>query len=320
MRTSWKANAPPGRTRRAALRNRATGCDWWTRMYRPITRSKGFIDGKLFNRGAYKTDLSQTGLLGPLSGHVENILTAIDTDDEACWAYQFGGEHGDIASTTAQVQHAHASINSCAAQQTLGDRSQHGRLILQTLNLCRRMSKCIGCLAHLCSYSSRSNYLVFHLHESHGVECWPCACIGRTRAALVYSQTRQEILLSEIRTPSALFVLPARNIGRCKSVSHHRVWKKLISRLSINVESNEVIGLIPYLSPELIAAILKRESTSAVDLQADSKSLREHSFPTLRSQSGVNEKLTRVPFRRKAWLRCSRLFTVVGRLVVPWVL
>jgi len=48
---------------------------------------EGFIDGKLFNRGAYKTDLPQTGFLGPLSGHVENFLTAIDTDDEACWAY-----------------------------------------------------------------------------------------------------------------------------------------------------------------------------------------------------------------------------------------
>ena len=84
-----------------------------------------------------------------------------------------------------------------------------------------------------------------------------------------------------------------------------------------HVESNEVIGLIPYLSPELIAAILKLESTSAVDLQVDSKSALENSFPALRSQSAGNEKLVRIRFRRKAsWLRCSRLFAVVGRLVV----
>ena len=51
-----------------------------------------------------------------------------------------------------------------------------------------------------------------------------------------------------------------------------------------HVESNEVIGLIPYLSPELIAAILKRESLSAVDLQMDSKSSTEASFPALRSR------------------------------------
>jgi hypothetical protein len=88
-----------------------------------------------------------------------------------------------------------------------------------------------------------------------------------------------------------------------------------------HVDSNEVIGLIPYLSPELIAAILKRESVSAVDLQMDSKSSTEASFPALRSQSAVNERPVRVPFRQKAsWLRCSRLFAVVGRLVAPWFL
>ena len=32
-----------------------------------------FIGGKLFDRGAYKTDLPQTGFLGPLSGHVEKL-------------------------------------------------------------------------------------------------------------------------------------------------------------------------------------------------------------------------------------------------------
>ena len=48
--------------------------------------------------------------------------------------------------------------------------------------------------------------------------------------------------------------------------------------------------MIPYLSPELIAAILKRESTSAVDVRANSESATENSFPALRSQPAVNEK------------------------------
>jgi hypothetical protein len=68
-----------------------------------------------------------------------------------------------------------------------------------------------------------------------------------------------------------------RNIGRCKVFSHYRMLKSS-SPLGLHVESNEVIGLIPYLSPELIAAILKRESISAVDLQMDSKSSTEDSF------------------------------------------
>jgi hypothetical protein len=81
----------------------------------------------------------------------------------------------------------------------------------------------------------------------------------------------------------------------------------------------ELIALFPYLGPELIAAILKRESTSAVDLRKDSKSVTENSFPAIRSQSAVNEKPALVSFRRKAsWLRCHRLFAVVGRLVAPW--
>jgi hypothetical protein len=83
-----------------------------------------------------------------------------------------------------------------------------------------------------------------------------------------------------------------------------------------HVESTEVTGLIPYLSPELISAILKLEGTSAVDLQVESKSATENSFPALRSQSAVNEKPVRVPFRRRgSWLRCIRLFAVLGRMV-----
>ena len=84
-------------------------------------------------------------------------------------------------------------------------------------------------------------------------------------------------------------------------------------------EPNEVIGLLPYLSHELIEAILKREGISAVDLQKDSESATENVFPSLRIQSAVNEKRVRVPSRQKAsWSRCTRLFAAVGRLVAPW--
>jgi hypothetical protein len=88
-----------------------------------------------------------------------------------------------------------------------------------------------------------------------------------------------------------------------------------------HVESNEVIDLIPYLGPELIAAILERESTSAVDLQADSKPATKNSIPAPRSQSAIKEKPVRAAFRRKvSWLPGSRLFAAVGRLVATWFL
>jgi hypothetical protein len=54
-------------------------------------------------------------------------------------------------------------------------------------------------------------------------------------------------------------------------------------------------------------------------LQMDSKSSDEASFPALRSRPAVNEKPMRIPCRRNvSWLRCSRLFAVVRRLVTPW--
>ena len=84
---------------------------------------EGFAGGERFDRSLYKANLPQSGLSGPLFGHVENFLTAIDTDDGSFWACQFGGEHGDIAGTTTQVQDPHARVNSRVAQETLGDRS-----------------------------------------------------------------------------------------------------------------------------------------------------------------------------------------------------
>ena len=86
-----------------------------------------------------------------------------------------------------------------------------------------------------------------------------------------------------------------------------------------NDGSNEVIGLFPYLGHELIEAILKRETISAVDLQEDSESATENVFPRLRIQSAVNEKPVRALSGRKvARSRCTRLFAAVGRLVAPW--
>jgi hypothetical protein len=58
----------------------------------------------------------QSALSGPLFGDVENLLTPIDTDNGTFWAYQFGGQHGDIAGTTAQVQDPHARVDSHVAQ------------------------------------------------------------------------------------------------------------------------------------------------------------------------------------------------------------
>jgi hypothetical protein len=69
--------------------------------------------------------------------------------------------------------------------------------------------------------------------------------------------------------------------------------------------------MIPYLSPELIAAILKVESTSAVDLQKDSKSATENSFPALRFRSAVNKKPVRVPFLAKGF------FAILSSIFAP---
>jgi hypothetical protein len=64
--------------------------------------------------------------------------------------------------------------------------------------------------------------------------------------------------------------------------------KKFVLLLVHDVESTEVIGLMPYLGPEFIAAILKRESTAAVDVRLDSKSATKTSLSALRFQSVVD--------------------------------
>jgi hypothetical protein len=84
---------------------------------------EGFAGGERFYRSLYKSDLSQSRLSGPLVDHVENFLTAIDPDNGSCWAYQFGGQHGDIAGAAAQVQDSHALVYARVARETLGDPS-----------------------------------------------------------------------------------------------------------------------------------------------------------------------------------------------------
>jgi hypothetical protein len=69
--------------------------------------------------------------------------------------------------------------------------------------------------------------------------------------------------------------------------------------------------LIPYLSPELIAAILGDESATAFGMHTDPKPAVENSVPVQSSSSTVNEKPVPAPFR---W-NVSRLFAVVANLL-----
>jgi hypothetical protein len=121
-RTSWKANAPPGRTKRPALRNSVTGSDWWIKCIDRL-QVEEFAGGERFDRGFQNANLPQPGLSRPCFGHLENLLIAIDTDNGTLWVYEFGGEDGDIAGATAQVQDPHARVDSGVAKKTLGDRS-----------------------------------------------------------------------------------------------------------------------------------------------------------------------------------------------------
>ena len=74
--------------------------------------------------------------------------------------------------------------------------------------------------------------------------------------------------------------------------------------------SYEVIGVIPHLGPDFVAAILKPESNTAVDLQADSKSVTKTSSSAQGSQSRVDERTEDTSHQdsmvRKTWRRvCS---------------
>ena len=170
----------------------------------------------------------------------------------------------------------------------------------------------------ICGLASRGKACTiwFHLHESHRVECSPCAYIDRTRGVPVYSRTRQEALSLEDLIG---FFASAREIrGDAPCFSQQNVDKARL-RLVHDPGPNEGIGLLPYLGPDLIAAVVKRESAST-DLRDDSKSTTENLLSTGASPT-INEQPVRVSFPGKAfWLRCSRRLAVAGRLVVSWLI
>jgi hypothetical protein len=81
--------------------------------------------------------------------------------------------------------------------------------------------------------------------------------------------------------------------------------------------SNEVLILIPYISPEFIDAILGK---SAVVRDSQTKSTVEDSLPVHRSRSVGNKKHPRAPSQwNVSWSRYSRLFAVVAKLIVLWL-
>jgi hypothetical protein len=70
---------------------------------------------------------------------------------------------------------------------------------------------------------------------------------------------------------------------------------------------------IPYLSPELIAAILGRESATVSDMRADPKPATDSSLPIKRFPSIVNEKSLPAPIQgNTSW---SRQFAVLAKLI-----
>jgi hypothetical protein len=74
--------------------------------------------------------------------------------------------------------------------------------------------------------------------------------------------------------------------------------------------------LIPYLSPELIAAILGGESATGSDMRAYPKPATDSSLPIQRSSSAVNEKSPPAPIQgNTSWLR---QFVVLAKLIGFW--
>jgi hypothetical protein len=78
--------------------------------------------------------------------------------------------------------------------------------------------------------------------------------------------------------------------------------------------------LIPYLSPEFIAAILGGENATPSNMRVESKPTKENSLPVQRISATVNETSIPNPFQWSVfWSRYFRIFAVVAKLTILWL-
>jgi hypothetical protein len=130
------------------------------------------------------------------------------------------------------------------------------------------------------------------------------------------SQTPENLPPFPIRLDLTLLCYAQTEYSAMQSVSNCRTLKRPVSRLCM-VSNQTRLFLIPPIGGEFIATILGRESNVPLDLQTDFKSATENSLPAPRSRSDVSETPVPTTFQWKvSWLRCSRLFAVVARLVL----
>jgi hypothetical protein len=209
----------------------------------------------------------------------------------------------------------HARIDSCIAEETFGDRPHHGSLVRQTLNL----------------WPDLPGLFAAGVREKVNERTSENSCLPDSFSAASFNRHHQATRIAAFR-----FDLPLH--AMCYRLREFRATQSVPTvgveegppGLMRGVDSNEVNVLIPYLGPELIAAMLKSENTVALDLRPDSKSATKDSLVALRSQSAVNDKPGNdkpgndkpghVPLWRKASrLGCSRLFAAARGLVAPWL-
>lgn len=78
--------------------------------------------------------------------------------------------------------------------------------------------------------------------------------------------------------------------------------------------------LIPYTSPEFIAAILIGERASVREVRTNYDPIVEHSVPVLRSQSMPHKISMSAPLQQKTfWSRCYFLLAFVAKILVLWL-
>jgi len=92
-------------------------------------------------------------------------------------------------------------------------------------------------------------------------------------------------------------------------------WPGAISIVS------EVCILIPYISPEFLAAVLGQEGSIAPDRPTSPKSTGEESILVLRTQAAAYVKSERAPLQwNEFWLRRFRLLLAVAARLIFWFL